>query len=360
MKRGTTTMGTTTNGNCLLFHGGGLCPLSNWYLSLLAEALEDKKFFKQILMGFFSFECLLNPKEFIKPWNASLHEDAKVAPGGFFGTSRGIDLTDPKMQKQAIETCKALSITSIGVAGGDGSCRQIAEISEAFKAEGIQLFIPMILTIDGIEGGHSLGILPAVKEAFEFLDNLAATNLQTRDNREFSVLFLETQGRNRDDILAFLLGKIESVKKLGGIPLSDIDLYSIPANYHWNKDKLIEAIKDSKKRTVVIYSEGSDFPLKEVEEAIGRKVRASKVGYLSQMNKRIELTDYQQIRDYFVRMAVEAIISNYPKSFPLTFDKHSFLMNVEKIDYWAKLNPRKCQNPTLDSYYEDLLKKYTP
>ena len=51
---------------------------------------------------------------------------------------------------------------------------------------------------------------------------------------------------------------------------------------------------------------------------------------------------------------------NAKKSFSLLFDK--FWMNplMECIHYWAKLNPRKGQKPTLSKELEKLLKEYTP
>lgn len=354
-------MSGTTIGNCLLFHGGGLCPLSNRYLSTLAQGLKRKAIFEQIYMGFFSFECLLTPEEFIKPWNSCLKEKANNSLGGFYGTSRGIDLTDPKLQEQAIETCKSLGITWIGVAGGDGSCRQVAEISKAFEAEGIHLFIPMPLTIDGIEGGLSLGLFSAVAKSQEVLDDLAATNLQTRDNREFSVLFLEVQGRNRDDILAYLLKQVVDKRSLGGIPLADIDLFVVPANYCYDKDKLIAGVKSTTKRTVVLFSEGAEFPVDDIIKATGRKVRTSKVGYLSQMNQICLSADTylcEEVIKSFILNAIPYMIRG--RSFSVRFDRKNIDPTFEPIDYWAKLNPREEQKTTLPKDLEKLLKKYTP
>lgn len=354
-------MSTTTYGNCLLFHGGGLCPLSNRYLSKLANDMMNKGIFEQIYMGFFSFESLLNPEEFIKPWNAELKEESKHSHGGFYGTSRGIDLTNPELQEQAIATCKSLGITWIGVAGGDGSCRQVAEISEAFEVEGIHLFIPMPLTIDGIEGGFSIGLQPAVNKSYEVLDDLAATNLQTRDNRAFSVLFLEVQGRNRDDILANLLENIIKMNGIAGILLKDIDLFVVPANYPYDINNLIEKVKTTKKRTVVLYSEGSNLPVGCVIEAIKRKTRISKVGYLSQMNRVDNFNErliYDEVSERSVLSIAQCVKGN--KSFALQFDDMYSSPKIKSIDYWAKLNPRGGQKPTLPKYLEELLKKYTP
>lgn len=358
-------MSTTTYGNCLLFHGGGLCPVSNYYLSSLANEIGRQGIFEQIYMGFFSFECLLNSEEFIKPWSANLRDMCKKAYGGFYGTSREIDLTVPELQSQAIATCKNLGITWIGVAGGDGSCRQVAEISEAFEAEGIHLFIPMPLTIDGIEGGFSGGVLTAVQNSKRVLEDLAATNLQTRDNRKFSVLFLELQGRNRDDILANLMQIVEMQKSLGGIPLDDIDLFTIPANYYYDINKLIEEVKDSKKRTVVLYSEGAEFPLDYIIESVERKSRASKVGYLSQMSK-IDFCSYSFDQEICAK-EIEILGSQMKeciekdKSFSMVLkDPYIYTSSIEPIYYWAKLNPREGQKPTLPKMLEELLKKYTP
>lgn len=350
-------MSSTTIGNCLLFHGGGLCPVSNQYLSTLADELKKEEIFERIFMGFFSFECLLNPEELIKPWNSSLKTKAESSPGGFYGTSRNIDLTEPELQSQAIATCKSLGITWIGVAGGDGSCRQVAEISEAFEAEGIHLFIPMPLTIDGIEGGCSLGLYSAVMKSLDVLDDLAATNLQTRDNREFSVLFLELQGRNRDDILANVLHFVVRVGDFacGRIPHADIDLFVVPANYGWNIDKLITAVNNSKKRTIVIYSEGANIPIDYIMEEVKRKIRVSKVGYLSQMNKERIYRIERYIPVPIIKSAISA-----GKSFSLKFRDELSSPTIEPIDYWAKLNPREGQKPTLDPDLEELLKKYIP
>lgn len=356
-------MSTTNNkGNCLLFHGGGLCPLSNLYLSTLAEALRKEEIFDSILMGFFSFECLLNPEEFIKTWDGWVKSKAEKAPGGFYGTGRDVDLTNPELQKIAIENCKALGISWIGVAGGDGSCRQVSEISEAFELEGIHLFIPMPLTIDGIEGGFSLGLEPAVRKSVEVLEDLAATNLMTRDNREFSVLCLETQGRNRDDILAHLLAYVTNAEQLGGIYLDDIDLFVVPANYPWNKDKLIKAIKGSTRRTIVLHSEGAtNFSVNELQQTVGRKCRATKVGYLSQMNTTISEKD-----QLAVKLTVESSIEfmkSARNSFSIVFDLNPEAVTrirVENIDYWGKCNPRRGQKPTMSKDLEKLLKYYTP
>lgn len=363
-------MSTTTYGNCLLFHGGGLCPLSNRYLSKLANDMMNKGIFEQIYMGFFSFECLLNPKEYIKPWDESLKYSAKHSHGGFYGTSRNINLTEPELQKQAIATCKDLGITWIGVAGGDGSCRQVAEIHEAFEAEGIRFFIPMPLTIDGIEGGCSLGLQSAVKKSYEVLDDLAATNLQTRDNRAFSVLFLEVQGRNRDDILANLLETVIRDTTLGGNPLKEIDLFAIPANYPYDINKLIDKVRDSKMRTVVIYSEGAEFPVDYVIDCVKRKSRVSKVGYLSQMNKLIasfdEVTVFRMVDESSsviadcVRGSELYDLANNSFSLVFNYNFESSSPSVKPIDYWAKLNPREGQKPTLNPDLEKLLKKYTP
>lgn len=363
-------MSTITYGNCLLFHGGGLCPLSNRYLSKLAQAIEGEGVFRQTFMGFFSFECLLNPKEFIKQWNYSLKRKAQNSHGGFYGTNRDVNLTNPNLQKQAIETCRSLEITWIGVAGGDGSCRQVAEISKAFEAKGIHFFIPMPLTIDGIEGGFSLGLWPAVGKAYEILDDLAATNLQTRENGGFSVLFLEVQGRNRDDILANLLQEIVPKGTLGGISLADIDLFVLPTNYYWSSDKLVDAINGSKRRTLVIYSEGaknlapdktSNYIADYITKRVVRKVRTSSVGYLSQMNK-MNSFEENLIYDGLIRKSAPAIASciEYGKSFVLQFDTDFSSPRVKPIDYWAKLNPREGQKPTLESQLEELLKKYIP
>lgn len=357
-------MKTTTNyGNCLLFHGGGLCPDSNAYLSTLAEAIRDTEMFEQVFMGFYSFECLLNPDEFIRKWDSHLKAQAILSPGGFYGTDRTVNLAKkPELKQQAIHTCKELGITWVITAGGDGSCRQVDEISKAFEAEGIHFVIPMPLTIDGIEGGFSLGLRPAVNKSFEVLNDLSATNLQTRHERKFSVLVLETQGRNRDDILANLLMRLVAEERIGGIPHSEIDLFAIPANYCWDKDKLVEHVNSSTKRTLILKSEGASVSRKELKDLFcERKVRDAKVGYLSQMNTMVDKEEKLAIESC-VNLAVHAIESGVKSgsSFSLVMEHENNVPSIEPINYFAIRNPRKGQVATLNGELELLLQRYTP
>lgn len=354
---------TTTYGNCLLFHGGGLCPDSNAYLSTLAEAIRETEMFKQVFMGFYAFECLLNPNEFIRKWDSKLMAQALRSPGGFYGTDRTVDLhKEPELRQQAIQTCKELGITWVIPAGGDGSCRQTDEISKAFEAEGIHFIIPMPLTIDGIEGGFSLGLRPAVNKSFEVLNDLAATNLQTRHERKFSVLVLETQGRNRDDILANLLMRLEGEERIGGIPLSEINLFAIPANYSWNKEKLVEHVNSSTKRTLILLSEGASVSRKKLKEILDkRKVRDFKVGHLSQMNSYVDAEEKLVIENC-VNLSVPAIELGVQlgRSFSLVMEHENNLPSNEPINYFAIRNPREGQVATLRGELELLLKRYTP
>ena len=85
---------------------------------------------------------------------------------------------------------------------------------KAFEEVGINIVFAIPLTIDGINGGISLGIEQATRESVRQIENMAATSLETRDNEAFGVLCAEIQGRNRDDITAETLKHFDSAGKV--------------------------------------------------------------------------------------------------------------------------------------------------
>lgn len=360
-----------TRNNCLLIHGGGLCPDSNAYLSRLAEELKDADLFERVFMGFYSFEALIKPEENIKEWNLKLKDEARKAKGGFYGTHRTVNLADTELQKIALETCKKMGIEWIFIAGGDGSSRQASEIADIFEANGVKLCIPMPLTVDGIEGGMSLGIRPAVAESLSILENLCATNFMTKDSKDgdgFSICLLETQGRNRDDILAGLLKAISEKETLGGILKDDIDIYALSANYEWSIDNLIDKTIHSTRRTLILVSEGAEDKVKDLKKDIKqrykeghRKVRTSAVGYLTQMNDMMDPLEKNAIRQS-ISTGMPCIVEGMErgKSFSLVYESLYSTPAVESIDYYAGLNPREGQQATLSKELEALIKVYAP
>ncbi len=348
------------NGNCLFLYGGGLVDSANCFLRTIMEAVERRNIFKHIYVGRYSFEALLE-KRFIMEWTPELKMTAEHQHGGYFGTCRGIDLTNPKLQSIAIENCKARNIKWVFVAGGDGSSRQVAEISEDFRAKGVMVSFIMPCTVDGIEGGASLGIDMAIKTYVDLIRNFANATLCTRDNRQFSVSAIILQGRNRDDLLAHVLKVIVSAP-VAGLDQQYVDIFAIPANYEWNKEKLVKAVESSDKPVLLLISEGATLTKGELHETFKKKkVRIYSVAHLAQINGGTTSKDIEGIKalvEKLVPYLEIGITKDEPFSLVVSHDFSS--VRVEKIDYYAKLNPREGQQPTIKPSLETLLQQYLP
>ena len=348
------------NGNCLFLYGGGLVDSANCFLRTIMDEVKKKNIFKHIYVGRYSFEALLE-KRFIMEWTPELKATVEQAHGGYFGTCRGVDLTEPKLQETAIEQCKARNIKWVFVAGGDGSSRQVAEIAEGFKEKGIMVSFIMPCAVDGIEGGAALGIDMAVKTYVDLINNFANATLCTRDNMKFSVSAIVLQGRNRDDLLAYVLKKIVS-GPVAGLDQQFIDIFVIPANYEWDKERLIKKVESSKKPVLLLISEGATLPKTELHKTFSKKkVRIYSVGHLAQVNGSTTQEDIEGIKKLVERL-IPALENGITKDEPFSLVvEHDFSsVRVEKIDYYAKLNPREGQNPTLKPSLETLLKMYLP
>lgn len=201
--------------NVLISFGGGLIDCAMQVILRIALNLSEANIFKKIFIGEYSFESFYT-QDFVHEYNKELIKKVKGARGTRFGTCRGINLTDPILLTKSIQFLKANNITTIIVIGGDGSSRQVAEISAAFKTMGINIIFAIPLTIDGINGGKSIGMVPAVRESIRQTENMVSTSLMTRDNEKFGVVAVELQGRNRDDIMAnVLLHFIKAGKVVG-------------------------------------------------------------------------------------------------------------------------------------------------
>lgn len=348
-----------TKKNCLLIYGGGLCDCANVFMREYAEFLHNTGVFDKTFVGFYSFAALLEADCYVKEWDDELKTCAEHAHGGFFGTCRKVDLTEEMQQKRAIENCKQFGIEWIFVAGGDGSSRQTAEIADAFAKEGVKVAFVMPCTIDGINGGQSIGMRQAVEVSLKYIRNMAATCLQTLEGIEEPVLIVELQGRNRDDILARVLNLVQHwLSNIG--PFADPEIFAIPANYDWDLDALTIAVNMSKIPTLILLSEGASIKRSELKKLIARKCRSGEVAHLSQMNGLTDEEDRMFIKSLIDRATglwKEAVDAGEP--FSIVYDEEfGKPPRVEAIDYFAKLNPREAQKAMLSPEWETVIKNY--
>lgn len=339
------------NSNAIIIHGGGLVDSSKVVLMRLGKNLS--KVYGKVFIAKYSFEGLYKP-EFWLEYNEVLVKDIEPKRGTYFGTCRGIDLTDLSSGRaeKAIITLKAYNIKTVIIAGGDGSARQASEISLTFNANGINIIFPVPLTIDGINGGLSIGINEAVKESIRQIDNIVSTSLKTRDNEQFGVVMVELQGRNRDDILANVLKYFCDNQRVNDCNFSDLTLRVVPANFETDESKLIEDINNSSKRTLILVSEGSNIKIADLKGKVNRKVRSLVVGYSSQSNG---LTSEEDILIYndWIDKACEIIAVNPFGTYSIVHTMDGKIY-VKPISYYADLNPREGQKAELS----DELKKY--
>ena len=341
-------------GNVLVSFGGGLIDCALQVILRIAKNLSEANIFDKIFIGEYSFESFYN-QNFLHLYNKDLIKKVKGARGTRFGTCRGINLTDPTLLIRSIQFLKANNITTIIVVGGDGSSRQVAEISAAFKTMGINIIFAIPLTIDGINGSKSIGMVPAVRESVRQTENIVSTSLKTRDNEKFGVVAVELQGRNRDDILANVLLHFIEAGKVADILLSDLLLRVIPANIPFDEGKLINEINNSSKQTLLLSSEGSGFNISDLKDKVSRKVRTAVVGHASQSNN---MTTDADIEEYnlWIDEVTKHIISNPTGSYSLV-NRNNEIIEMP-IDYYAVLNPRENQVPEMDAFFTYWLKAY--
>jgi len=341
-------------GNAIIIHGGGLVDPSKVILMRLANNLKQDQVYDRIYLGRYSFESLYTPKFWLE-YNWRLVEALKDKRGCFFGTCRGIDLTDPILYQKAIQCLKENDVTTVIVAGGDGSSRQVAEISDTFMKEGINFIFAIPLTIDGINGGDSVGMKQAVRESVRQIENIVATSLETRDNGSFGVVMVELQGRNRDDIIASVLQTFVKNRSVADCNLQDILLKVVPANIETAEDVLAYEINQSTQRTLILISEGAKIKMRTFADQIERKVRSLTIGHLSQSNGMTTKADEHEYGLWIDQ--ITSIIEKSPdECFSVVRQGHSY--KKMPVDYYAKLNPRKGQVAVLDSSLNELLKAY--
>ncbi len=341
-------------GNAIVIHGGGLVDPSKVVLMRIANNLTVDHVYDKIFIGKYSFESLYTPN-FWMEYNWKLVEKLKGKRGTYFGTSRGIDLTNPELSQKAITCLNERNVSTVIIAGGDGSARQTAEISDTFMKNGINTIFAVPLTIDGINGGESIGIKQAVKESVRQIENIVSTSLETRDKEKFGVVIVELQGRNRDDIMANVLQKFVDKGRVADCELGEILLKVVPANLETVEDYLIEEINKSSKRTLILVSEGSNIKIANLTKEINRKVRSSIIGYSSQSNG---MTTKGDEREYglWIDKVTEFIKANPKDSFSVVKNGNDY--RKESISYYATLNPREGQEAKIDEFLEKLIIQY--
>ena len=297
-----------SSSGCVIIHGGGLVDPSKEVIMRLADKVSQT--YQPVKIGQYSFESLYTPK-FLVNYSKILKEVTEGKRGTYFGTCRDIDLSQEDKLQKTIDCLVKNRIGTLIVAGGDGSSRQVAEIAEAFEKSGINIIFAVPLTIDGINGGRSIGMDQAVRESIRQIENIVSTSLMTRDNEKFGVVAVELQGRNRDDIIANVLRYFWRQGKVADCNLEDMLLRVVPANYQTDKEKLIDEINSSSQRTLILVSEGSQIKISELKDQVNRKVRSLAVGHPSQSNGLTTEEDMQSYEEWLNDAAI--LIKETPK-----------------------------------------------
>lgn len=346
-------------GNVIVLHGGGLVEPSKTVLLRLARNLFLKGVYGKVFLCRYSFEGLLEPENWYE-YTLELHESWEEKRGTYFGTSRDTNLADSKYGEIAITNLKNFQINTVIVCGGDGSARQLAEMEEEFGKRGINLIFPIPLTIDGINGGESIGIKEATSESIRQIENMVATSLETRQDGGFGVVIAKLQGRNRDDILANVLDYFSKKRRIADIHLYDMELITISANYPTNAEKLLKSVNDSKEKTLILLSEGARkqndiFCVHKLEKSIKRKVRTVRIGHQSQSNNMIT-EDNLMFYFRWVDRVADIIAQSPMGSYSIVKDGDEIYPT--DLSYYAIHNPREGQKPQLSARLKKLVEKY--
>ncbi|MCL1795851.1 MAG: 6-phosphofructokinase [Clostridia bacterium] len=354
-------MALASKHNVLITYGGGLVDPAAFVLMGLAKGLFERGAFNQIYIGCYSFESLYK-RELWKKYDSHLERELEGRRGTYFGTCRGIDMTEEPYKSLSIQMLKKEKISTIVIAGGDGSARNAAEMQGYFEEHGICVVFAIPLTIDGINGSTVIGRRQAKRESIRQTENIVAASLQTRDNGKYSVVIVELQGRNRDDILERVLESFVDSGKVSDFDLDEILLIVIPATLSSNIQKLIETVKGSERRTLILISEGAEWKVENLAwliEEYGlpkRKVRNLAVGHPSQANNQTteqDKTEYQKWIDF----AVESIACRHGESFSTSLSEEKEY-RVQPLSYYAERNPRHGQQVKLPEEEIALIRRY--
>ncbi len=336
--------------NCIMIHGGGLVEPSKHILLRIGKNLSEV--YNKVYIGYYSFEALYTP-EYIVEYNDTLIKSVANARGTVFGTCRDINLNeDIESLNKAIKTLKEFGITTIIVAGGDGSARQVKEIYKILKEHGINIIFLVPLTIDGINGSDVIGIREAVNISVKLTEDMVATSLRTHSKGKESCLIITLQGRNRDDILANVLlyleskGQIENFKILNSAEEDDgtvqtdkkrLLLKAVPATIPYDYEKLVEEAKNTTLPTLILASEGAGFDIDAFEKRIGRKVRNFSIGHVSQSNNMMTHED-ATFYDEWIDSACYFVKTSPFESFTVIRNGDHF--SKQPADILGKMNPR--------------------
>lgn len=363
--------------NVLAIHGGGLVDPSKEVILNVVRELSSKHVYDEIYLGKYSFMSMYDHTLWMR-YNRTTELMLKNERGTFFGTCRGIDMTKKFLMDASFHVLNDYQVSTVIVFGGDGSARNCAEISQKFLEKGINIIFAVPLTVDGINGGYSIGLEQAVRVAVRTIEDGASTSLETKDRGNFSVLAVKLQGRNRDDILANVLFKFWQKGSVNRCDLDDINLIVIPANYQTNKDNLKNAINSSTKRTLILVSEGAEIQVEELQSLTKRKVRILDVGHVVQSNN---MTTKEDIKSYHPWLKdVADIIASHPfESFSIVHSDEKTMKKAisdgfsvsrfrkstvnlytwgTNMEYYAHHNPREGQNAELDECLETVIKIY--
>ena len=344
----------TNMNRAIIIHGGGLVDPSKEVIRRIARGLSEKKVYDGIVLGSYSFMSLYN-QSYWEKYDEKLDEKLENVRGPYFGTCRGIDLTEPRKMEASIRNLRQAGVSTVIVCGGDGSARNCAEIVQKFEEYCIHVIFAVPLTVDGINGGYSIGLDQAKKEAVRQIENIAATSLETRDNGEFSLVAVELQGRNRDDILAAVLQHFWRQRRVADCELGKINLKVVPANYETDEAKLMEEINASKERTLILVSEGANLKVADLQSKTHRKVRTHVVGHAVQSNGMTTPEDMERYGEWL--QDVVNLIAEIPnKSYSIVNDGISRWR--EPLNYYANLNPREGKSAKLSVGLEELIKQY--
>jgi 6-phosphofructokinase len=335
--------------NALEIFGGGITDSAKDILMYLGKNIYLSNKFKKVYLGKYSFESFFNP-DYLMEYNEELEKLVSDKRGTYFGTCRDIDLNaDKHLMNRSIFCLKQNNIDTIFVVGGDGTARQVAEINEVLNANGIKIIYVVPMTIDGINGGESIGLAQATRESIRQVENIVSTSLETKDNGKFGVVIVELQGRNRDDIMAEVILNFVKNGKIADNKIDDILFRVIPANIEFDIDKLVDEVNNSSKKTLILVSEGAIKKFPEVagfSKRITRKVRELVVGYSSQSNNMT--TDEDRIEyKAWVDTASNYILSNLDHSYCMV--KRKDLIFEAPIDYYLIHNPKDGQTPEMDA-----------
>ena len=331
--------------NALVIFGGGLTDPAKSVLMYLGKTIYLSNKFNNVYLGKYSFESFFN-YDYLIEYNENLEKLIYDKRGTFFGTCRDINLTkDQHLLNRSIFCLKQNNIDTIFVIGGDGSARQVAEISEILNENGINIIFVVPMTIDGINGGESIGLAQATRESIRQIENIVSTSLETKSNQEFGVVIVELQGRNRDDIMAETVLNFVRNGQIADNKIDDILFRVVPANIKSDINKLVDEVNNSSQKTLILLSEGAKIKLSRLSSKITRKVRTLVVGHPSQSNNMTTEEDIKQYNDW-IDTASKHILSNLDHSYCMV--KRKDLIFEAPIDYYAIHNPKDKQTPEMD------------